>query len=55
MALESNGVVTTMPLAPSNGGGFGGFGGDGWWIILLFILLCNKESGSNCIAADICL
>lgn len=38
MALESNGVVTTMPLAPSNGGGFGGFGGDGWWLILL--LLC---------------
>ena len=38
MALENNGVVTTMPLAPSNGGGFGGFGGDGWWLILL--LLC---------------
>lgn len=44
MALEnesgSNGFF--MPVAPAyggNGGGFGNFGGDGWWIILLFILL----------------
>ena len=35
-----NGMV--MPVTPmyGNGGGFGnGFGGDGWWIILLFVLL----------------
>jgi len=39
MALEENGVVTTMPVAPAyNGGGFGGFGGaDGWWILLLLL------------------
>ena len=46
MAFDNgNGVVATMPVAPTgygygyNGGGFGGFGGDGWWIILL--LLCG--------------
>ena len=35
-----NGMV--MPVAPmyGSGNGFGGFGdGNGWWIILLFILL----------------
>ena len=44
MALtDENGMV--MPVAPMySGGGFGGgfgngFGGDGWWIILLFIIL----------------
>jgi len=41
---NSNGMV--MPVAPmyggGNGNGFGnGFGGDGWWILLLFILLGN--------------
>ena len=37
---DSNGIVTTMPVSPSYGGGagFGGFGGDWGWIILL--LLC---------------
>ena len=30
MALEDNGIVPTMPLTPSNSGGFGSFGGDGW-------------------------
>ena len=43
MALsDDNGMI--MPVAPTGfGGGFGGFGngGDGWWVILLFILLCN--------------
>lgn len=44
MALtENDGVGTTMLVQPANGGfggGFGnGFGGDGFWIILLFILL----------------
>lgn len=46
MALtdESNGTGMVMPVAPMYGGGMGngfgnGFGGDGWWILLLFILL----------------
>lgn len=39
MALtDDNGIV--MPVAPmNNGGGFGFGDGNGWWIILLFILL----------------
>lgn len=39
MALEnSNDMV--MPVSPMNGGyGNGGFGDNGWWIILLFIIL----------------
>lgn len=41
---SGNGMV--MPVTPmyggGNTGGFGnGFGGDGWWILLLFILLGN--------------
>lgn len=28
-----------MPVAPTGNGFGGGFGGDGWWILLLFILL----------------
>jgi hypothetical protein len=44
MALsDDNGMI--MPVAPTGfGGGFGGFGGgdNGYWVILLFIiLLCN--------------
>lgn len=43
MALtdENGGIPATMLVSPSGGvnNGFGGFGGDGWWIILLFILL----------------
>lgn len=37
-----------MPVAPAyggSGGGFGNFGGDGWWIILLFILLGGWGNG----------
>lgn len=51
MALSNemgNGMV--MPVSPmyGNGGGFGnGFGGDGWWILLLFILLGNGAWGNN--------
>ena len=47
MALsdDSNGTGMVMPVAPMYGGngnsGFGNWGGDGWWIILLFILLGN--------------
>ena len=39
MALtDENGMV--MPVTPMNGGGFGGLGdGNGWWILLLFILM----------------
>ena len=43
MALnDEGGAGMVMPVSPMYGGnsGFGtGFGGDGWWIILLFILL----------------
>ncbi len=51
MALtdEGNGGMV-MPVAPMYGGGygnggFGGFGGDGWWIILLFVLLGGFGNG----------
>lgn len=48
MALENEGMGTTMLVSPTNGGGFGnGFGGDGWWIILLFILLGGNGWGNN--------
>ena len=49
MALtdENNGMI--MPVTPmygNNGGGFGnGFGGEGWWIILLFIILGGWGNG----------
>lgn len=50
MALtDENGTGMVMPVAPMYGGnqnGFGnGFGGDGWWILLLFILLGNGGWG----------
>jgi len=50
MALtDGNGGDMVMPVAPMYGGGNGGFGngfGDnGWWIILLFILLGNNGWG----------
>lgn len=49
MALTDEGTNMYMPVAPAygaNNGGFGtGFGGDGWWIILLFILLGNNGWG----------
>lgn len=52
MALtdEGNGGMV-MPVAPmygsgyGNGGGFGGFGADGWWVILLFVLLGGFGNG----------
>lgn len=52
MALtDSEGMNTTMLVSPTGGnfgGGFGnGFGGDGWWIILLFILLCGNNGFGN--------
>lgn len=52
MALtdESAGTGMVMPVAPMYGGGMGsgfgnGFGGDGWWILLLFILLGGWNNG----------
>ena len=47
MALTDEGGMI-MPVAPT-GGGFGGngFGNDGWWIILLFILLGNNGWGGG--------
>lgn len=52
MALtDSEGMGTTMLVQPSGGfnnGGFGnGFGGDGWWILLLFILLGGWNNNGN--------
>ena len=45
---EENGGSMVMPVGPMGGygsnGGFG-FGNDGWWIILLFILLGNNGWG----------
>ena len=48
MALtDENNMI--MPVSPmGNGNGFGGgFGNDGWWIILLFILLGNNGWGNG--------
>lgn len=35
---EGNGMIT-MPVAPAYGGGGGFMDGNGWWILVLFILL----------------
>ena len=51
MALtDDNGTGMVMPVAPmygsGNNGGFGnGFGCDGWWILLLFLLIGNNGWG----------
>ena len=52
MALTDEGgngmVMPVGPLYGNGGNGFGnGFGGDGWWIILLFILLANGGWGNG--------
>lgn len=54
MALtDDNGTGMVMPVAPMYGGGNqGGFGngfgnGDGWWIILLFLLLAGNGGWGN--------
>lgn len=51
---EENGSGMVMPVAPMYGGNYGGgmgfgngFGGDGFWIILLFILLGNNGWGNG--------
>ena len=48
MALTEDGTNTTMLVQPSGfggGGGFGSFGGDGWWLILLFLLVGGWGNG----------
>lgn len=46
MALTDDSMV--MPVTPVNNGGFGnGFGGDGFWIILLFLLLGGNAWGGG--------
>lgn len=51
MALTDENGGMVMPVAPmygGNGSGFGnGFGGDGWWILLLFILLGGNGWGNG--------
>lgn len=52
MALtDESGSNMVMPVAPmygGNQGGFGGFGdGNGWWILLLFILLGGNGWGNG--------
>lgn len=52
MALTEESGNMVMPVAPMNGagynnGGFGFNGNDGWWIILLFILLGNNGFGNS--------
>lgn len=60
MALtdEGNGgIPATMLVGPTgygggNGGFANGFGGDGWWIILLFILLAGGNGWGNGFAGN---
>jgi hypothetical protein len=50
MSFINDSTGTTMLVQPSgfNNGGFGnGFGGDGWWILLLFILLGGNGFGNG--------
>ena len=54
MALgEESGNAMVMPVSPMYGGGYGnggfgnGFGGDGWWILLLFLLIGNNGWGNG--------
>lgn len=48
MALtDENGMGTTMLVQPSgyNNGGDGMFGGNGWWVLILFLLLGGWNNG----------
>lgn len=50
MALTDESMGTTMLVQPAGGvnnGGFGNFGGDGWWILILFLLLGNGGWGGG--------
>lgn len=50
---DENGMNTTMLVGPTaapygQGGGYGnGMNGDGWWILLLFLLLGNRGWGNG--------
>lgn len=53
---ENGNVPMTMLVSPTAGGmpyyaqgnsGFGGFGNDGWWVILLFLLLIGNNGFGN--------
>lgn len=48
MALTDE-TNTTMLVQPAGGmsNGFGGFGGDGWWVLILFLLLGNGGWGGG--------
>ena len=47
MALTDENGGMVMPVSPMYGGngGFGDFGGNGWWILILFILLGGWNNG----------
>lgn len=48
MALTDESGNMVMPVSPmGNNGGFGDMGGNGWWIILLFLLLGFGNNWSN--------
>ena len=49
MALNETETGMVMPVAPAynNGGGFGDFGGNGFWILLLFLLLGGNGWGNG--------
>lgn len=46
MVDNENMVMPVSPMGYNNNGFGNGFGGDGWWIILLFILLGNNGWGN---------
>ena len=45
MALTDGDNGMVMPVSPYGGFGNNGFGNDGWWIILLFVLLGGWGNG----------
>lgn len=51
MSLTNENGNMVMPVSPmygnGYGGGLGGFGGDGFWIILLFLLIGNNGWGNG--------
>ena len=44
---NGGGIPATMLVGPTgmNNNGFGGFGGDGWWILILFLLMGGWNNG----------
>lgn len=48
--MTNEGTDMVMPVSPmyGNGGGFGnGFDGNGWWVLLLFLLIGNNGWGNG--------